>query len=129
MYADDSVLFALNKRGLQKSLNAYEQYCNKWKLDINVNKTKILCFGRKNQHVFTINNEAIENVDVFKYLGVVLSRNGRFEKAMLENVNKEHSKMSEISKTIQAQEQSGQDCLIHHFHIALGVAFACLYRP
>ena len=28
---------------------------------------------------------------------------------VLENVNKEHSKMSKISKTIQAQEQSGQD--------------------
>ena len=114
MYADDSVLFALNKRGLQKSLNAYEQYCNKWKLDINVNKTKILCFGRKNQHVFTINNEAIENVDVFKYLGVVLSRNGRFEKAMLENVNKARKGMYTLRKTFR-EKMIPIDCQIDLF--------------
>jgi len=30
----------------------------------------------------------IENVDVFKYLGVLFSKNGRFEKAKIENINK-----------------------------------------
>ena len=44
MYADDTVLFASSKRQLQHSLNTYEKYCNKWKLNVNANKTKIVIF-------------------------------------------------------------------------------------
>ena len=52
MYADDTVLFASNKKDLQKSLDAYSRYCSIWKLNVNVSKTKIICFGRKQfQHV------------------------------------------------------------------------------
>ena len=57
MYADDTVLFATNRKDLQFTLNSYAEYCHKWKLIINVEKTKILCFGRKENAVFTINNE------------------------------------------------------------------------
>ena len=39
--------------------------------------------ARKNHFLWLI-----ENVDAFKYLGGVVSSNGRFKKAMLENINK-----------------------------------------
>ena len=39
MYADDTVLFANSKQNLQKCLNGLEQYCEKWKLKINTDKT------------------------------------------------------------------------------------------
>ena len=88
MYADDTVLFASNKRELQKSLDAYARYCTNWKLDINVSKTKIVCFGRKRNSKFNISNEEIEIVDNFKYLGVNLSKNGRFLNAIKQNITK-----------------------------------------
>ena len=101
MYADDSVIFGTNKKSLQKSLDEYAKYCRDWKLDINVDKTKILCFGRKHKNVFTINNEVIENVDVFKYLGVLFSKNGRFEKAKIENINKARRGMYSLRKSFR----------------------------
>ena len=83
------VLFANNKRELQKSLDAYARYCTNWKLDIiNVSTTKIVCFGRKRNSKFTISNEEIDIVDNFKYLGVNLSKNGRFLNAIKENITK-----------------------------------------
>ena len=74
MYAADTVLFATNKKDLQKSLNIYSKYCSKWKLDINIEKTKVLCFGRKRHCQFFINNKQINIVDDFKYLGVVFTK-------------------------------------------------------
>lgn len=86
MYADDTVLFATNRKDLQKSLNIYSNYCDKWKLDINIEKTKVLCFGRKRHCHFFINNKPINIVDDFKYLGVVFTKNGRLINAIKENI-------------------------------------------
>ena len=44
MYADDTVLFANTKENLQKCLNGLKLYCDKWKLQINADKTKGLSF-------------------------------------------------------------------------------------
>ena len=82
MYADDTVLFASNAKDLQYSLDTYSKYCKTWKLDVNVSKTKIMCFGRKVRHVFYFNGEVVEKVDGFKYLGVTFTRNGRFIQAL-----------------------------------------------
>ena len=59
MYADDTVIFSHNKKELQKSLNIYSRYCSIWKLDINTSKTKIMCFGRRGNCRFTINDNII----------------------------------------------------------------------
>jgi hypothetical protein len=46
LYADDTVLFAKSAEGLQNALNAFHTYCKQWKLNVNVDKTKILFFLR-----------------------------------------------------------------------------------
>ena len=42
MYADDIVLLNKTEHGMNLYLNQLEQYCNKWRLRISVQKTKIL---------------------------------------------------------------------------------------
>ena len=44
LYADDIVLFASDEYDLQKGLDVLHTYCLKWKLKVNVNKTKIMVF-------------------------------------------------------------------------------------
>ena len=44
LYADDIVIFAECKTELQTSIDLLLKYCNRWKLIVNVNKTKIMCF-------------------------------------------------------------------------------------
>ena len=42
LYADDIVIFANNAEELQLGLNLRSDYCTRWKLKVNVSKTKIL---------------------------------------------------------------------------------------
>jgi hypothetical protein len=42
LYADDTVILSESKDGLQKALDIVESYCEIWKLQGNVNKTKVM---------------------------------------------------------------------------------------
>ena len=44
MYADDIVLFSEKVDGLQNGLNCMNQYCQKCKLTVNIQKTKVMVF-------------------------------------------------------------------------------------
>ena len=86
LYADDTILFSENAEGLQKALNCLEDYCNIWKLQVNTSKTKITIFSTNNRKkkdppVFKMNDETIEIVDSYIYLGIEFFKNGKFFKA------------------------------------------------
>ena len=55
LYADDTVIMADNPTDLQDCLNAFSEYCELWKLNINVEKTKILIFGTRGRPNLTFN--------------------------------------------------------------------------
>ena len=46
LYADDTVLFSDDKDDLQFQIDQFQQYCQIWKLSVNVSKTKIVVFFR-----------------------------------------------------------------------------------
>ena len=46
LYADDTVIFADSANNLQHVLNIFENYCTVWRLTVNIDKTKIMIFGR-----------------------------------------------------------------------------------
>ena len=46
LYADDIVIFANTQEQLQNSLDLLLEYCNIWKLTINVSKTKGMVFRK-----------------------------------------------------------------------------------
>ena len=80
LYADDIILFGKTPEDLQNALNVLEEYCKRWKLTVNTDKTKVVVFrkgGRlPNDLKFTYNNSRIEIVNKFCYLGVVFSAGG-----------------------------------------------------
>ena len=81
MYADDTILMSDSSHGLQKALNVLSVYCQKWMLEVNVEKTKVMIFHKKKQRgVFYFNGNVLEVVDSFRYLGVEFSRTGNFAK-------------------------------------------------
>ena len=82
MYVDDLIIFSTTTDGLQKGLDSLSDYCGKWKLDINYTKTKCMTFtegNTKEKNNFAINNQIIENVKEFKYLGIAINRKGSFK--------------------------------------------------
>jgi hypothetical protein len=83
MYADDMILLSETKEDLQIALDELYTYCICWKLTVNVSKTKIMIFSRgkvRNRPAFMYNDDEIEIVDCFSYLGVVFNYNNKFNK-------------------------------------------------
>ena len=46
--ADDLVILSESQSGLQSALNKLENYCHKWQLTVNKNKTKVMIFHTGN---------------------------------------------------------------------------------
>ena len=82
LYADDIILFAKSAKALQNSLNVLEEYCLRWKLTVNTDKTKIMVFSKGGRVpgnlVFKYSNKVLEIVKQFKYLGCVFTSGGSF---------------------------------------------------
>ena len=45
LYADDVVLLANSQADLQKLLDAVAAFFNRWRLEVNLTKTKVMAFG------------------------------------------------------------------------------------
>jgi hypothetical protein len=79
MYADDIVILSTSKKGLQAKLNNLDTYCRNWGLNVNREKTKIVVFTKTDPKFplfFTIGGSIISTTESYKYLGVVLHKNG-----------------------------------------------------
>ena len=75
------------------ALNAVGNYCEQWKLQVNVNKTKIIKFSKRkskkfpnDQYDFRLNGERVEVVDNYVYLGTTISYNGKYKEAIQKQV-------------------------------------------
>ena len=76
MYADDLILLSETKEGLQTKLDKLKDYCDKWQLDVNIKKTKVMIFNRGNKLIksnINYKNVQLQNVKYFKYLGFTIS--------------------------------------------------------
>ncbi|XP_024081289.1 uncharacterized protein LOC112126449 [Cimex lectularius] len=76
-YADDIVLLASHPASLQGMIRSLQQYCLRWNLRINLNKSKIMVFrngGRpaKSERWY-LETEEIEVVNEYRYLGIRLT--------------------------------------------------------
>ena len=73
MFADDIARFTTDKSSLQSLLDSLYVYSTEWGLTINVKKNKICIFEKGRQSLnydWFINNEIVEVVDSFTYLGI-----------------------------------------------------------
>ena len=82
MFADDMIILSTSIEGLQEGLNSLSDYCKKWGLTVNINKTKIVIFRRggkiAKQEKWVYNGKIVEIVSSFKYVGCELTSSGSF---------------------------------------------------
>ena len=75
LYADDIALVAENEVNLQALLDKLHDWCKKWRVLINTDKSKCVHFRRSKQRrsnfEFKIGSNSLETVDRYKYLGVI----------------------------------------------------------
>ena len=82
LYADDIVLLADSANDLNCMLKTVTEWCYNWRLTVNVNKSKIVHFRkssvRRCASKFRLNDQELELVSTYKYLGFTLSELGHF---------------------------------------------------
>ncbi len=87
-YADDLLICSESKEGLQEGLKRLHKYCTKWRLTINVKKSKIMLFNKAKKGDFKIGTDSLEIVRHYKYLGLTIANNGKYCKAVSDIMNK-----------------------------------------
>ena len=92
MFADDLVILSESAKGLQNALDKLYEYCSKWGLTINTDKTKVLIFNKGglpiSRYKFYLNGSNIDIVQSYCYLGIIFSASGTFSKACEALTNK-----------------------------------------
>ena len=78
LQADDLALISETSAGLQKLIKGLENFCQRWHIEINIEKTKVIIFNKKcivipTTQNFYMNGEQIEETDSYKYLGTFIS--------------------------------------------------------
>ena len=84
LFADDTVLFAESQKDMQALLDKLYQYCCKWNISVNIDKTKTMVFKSGNRHenvVLRYAGSLLTIVKSFTYLGLTLSSNEKFYRA------------------------------------------------
>ncbi|XP_071126834.1 uncharacterized protein [Mytilus edulis] len=81
LFADDTVLFGKTPTVLQHLFDKLLLYCNKWNIEVNADKTKVVVFRNGFRPVdtnFYYDNKELQVVNSYVYLGVLLHYNGKF---------------------------------------------------
>ena len=105
LFADDLSLPCNSKVNLQRQLDKLANYCKKWKLKVNINKSKVVVFrkgGRlKNYEKWTFNNHTLGTVSYFNYLGVTFSCTGNWTKAQEVLAQRGNKAMYNLLRTLR----------------------------
>ena len=74
LFADDIALFSYSQMGLQHQLDILQEFCATRGLKVNVQKTKSMVFEGRRTHTppLTYASADIEQVEIFKYLGITM---------------------------------------------------------
>uniref|UniRef100_A0A1Y1M0F5 Reverse transcriptase domain-containing protein n=2 Tax=Photinus pyralis TaxID=7054 RepID=A0A1Y1M0F5_PHOPY len=84
-FADDVMICAAKEKDLQDNLRIWEEELTKRNMIINTNKTKVMVISKENKNInIVINQNKIEQVEAFKYLGVLIDREGNTMKSKIQ---------------------------------------------
>ena len=80
-FADEQGMVASTEAGLQKTMNRLNDSAKKFDMKINVEKTKVMVVSKTGDRFanITIDGKRVEQVSSFKYLGSIISEDGRCE--------------------------------------------------
>ncbi len=77
LYADDICILTENEADLQKALNIMYDWCTRWNMTVNTDKTQIVHFRTQSKEqtgfMFIYGEQNINVVSQYKYLGLILN--------------------------------------------------------
>ena len=106
LYADDIVCLAESEEDLQSILCIVENWCRKWRLEVNMSKTNVLHVRKKGRHqskfLFLFDKRPISYCSSYKYLGISIDEKLSFKFSVdLQVQSAERALSSVITKMIK----------------------------
>ena len=88
LFTDDTVLVSDSEEGLHGLVDEFERMCNAKGLQINARKSNVMVMNggemvHGNRLMVTINEEELERMEVFRYLGMDIRKRGGMEEEIL----------------------------------------------
>ena len=99
LFADDAVFLAHSQEELQRLVSAFSTACRHFGLTISIKKTKILS-QKAPAPAIKIENEQLENVEDFTYLGSTISSNLSLDKELDIRIGKAATTMNRLNKRV-----------------------------
>ena len=121
LYADDTIILAESESELQSALNGLYLYCSTWSLSVNTAKTKIVIFSKRKfncKKVFKYNENCIDVVDNYIYLGINFYRTGNVNYSIVRQCEQAKKVMFSILKK-SYQLHLDLDTMIHLFNAVI----------
>lgn len=88
-FADDLAVFGRTQQDLQNNVNILNSELERRGLLINSKKTKTMILSREHhKHEIKLNGETLEQVDSYKYLGVIISSNCNLREEITQRISK-----------------------------------------
>ena len=85
LYADDLILMSHTKEGLTNCLSKLNNYCNVWKMEVNISKIQVIIFNNSGRKLigpeFLFNGHYLKSVQSYCYLGIQVTSSGSFRVA------------------------------------------------
>ena len=89
LFADDLVVFGRTQQDLEHNMNVLNRELKIKGLKINPQKTKTMILNRETKrHEIKPDREIMEQVDVYKYLGVMIKSNGSLKDEINQRIGK-----------------------------------------
>jgi hypothetical protein len=114
LYADDLVIISTSPDGLKKSLEKMNSYCNKWKLEVNLAKSKVMCLNKQGKFMkrdFTLGSENLECVKSYSYLGIEISNSCSFKLAQKTLTDKAMRALFKLKSLLYGSGMNPLTCL------------------
>ena len=107
-YADDTALLADSSQNLQNLMNAAKEGSEAKGLSMNVRKTKTMVIS-KNENVtanILVENETLEQLDTFKYLGQLITSDAKNEKEIRARIAMAKGRFEKMYKLFESKQIS-----------------------
>jgi hypothetical protein len=124
LYADDLIIISESQNGFENGIKNLLTYCDKWKLKVNTDKSKVMVTCKKKSkqvphHKFKIHNAELEYVHEYKYLGVIISSTGSFALAQEHLASKGLKGWFSIRNGLYHQQVWDSNVYLHSFDTAI----------
>ena len=90
-YADDIALLGDDENDMKTSVRKFERFCKTKRLEVNLDKTKLVIFGKgrqKNREPLVMFNKTVGEKKEFRYLGITFTVNLSFSNHLCEQETK-----------------------------------------